>query len=49
VRPHKNIERFVLAFGRMLVLLRYAAFLTQRSHFAAVLLDRPFEIRHRDE
>jgi hypothetical protein len=39
----------VIGVGRMLVLIRYAAFLTQRSHFAAVLLDRPFEIRHRDE
>jgi hypothetical protein len=39
----------LIGVGRMLALLRYAAFLTQRSHFAAVLLDRPLDIRHRDE
>jgi hypothetical protein len=38
----------LIGVGRMLALLRYAAFLTQRSHFAAVLLDRPLDIRHRD-
>lgn len=38
----------LIGTGRMLMLLRYAAFLTQRSHYAAVLLDQPFDVRHRD-
>jgi hypothetical protein len=38
----------VIGADRMLVLLRYAAFLTQRSHFAAVMLDQPLDVSHRD-
>lgn len=38
----------VIGIDRTLALLRYAAFLTQRSHFAAVMLDQPLDVSHRD-
>ena len=38
----------VIGLERLLALLRYASFLTWQSNCAAVLLDRPLELDHRD-
>jgi hypothetical protein len=39
----------IIGAGRVGALIRYAVFLSWGSNFAAVLLDRPFELRHIDE
>ena len=39
----------IMGPGRVGALIRYATFLGWGSNFAAVLLDRPFELRHIDE
>jgi hypothetical protein len=39
----------IIGAGRLGDLLRYATFLGWRSNYAAVLLDRPFELRHVDD
>jgi hypothetical protein len=39
----------IIGAGRVAALIRYTTFLGWGSNFAAVLLDRPFELRHIDE
>lgn len=39
----------IIGVGRVSLLIRYATFLGWGNNYAAVLLDRPFELRHIDE
>ena len=38
-----------IGVGRVSLLIRYATFLGWGNNYAAVLLERPFELRHIDE